>query len=171
MAYNLSCFLLLSKSRWLFSTQIYLRKLNKENFIVTNDIWFIGSQFLFMICIFQAVHSALQHEATHQNAQVSNKYNFLYFLASRQLKLQIFNKTFHQDWNSAPRGASGGIQVGRLWKVSDQLQHLPPGVKSSLFEVKRNYDSVLLNLVLCKRHFLKRKKMLSVCTKKTGRKS
>ena len=48
----------------------------------------------------------------------------------RQLKSMIFDViTFHQDWDPASRGASGWIQVGRLWKVSNQQQHLPPGVK------------------------------------------
>jgi hypothetical protein len=38
--------------------------------------------------------------------------------------------------------------------------------EASLFEVKRNYDSVLLNLVLCKRHFLKRGKRCCPCVQK-----
>ena len=167
MAYNLSCFLLLSKSRWLFSTQIYLRKLNKENFIVTNDIWFSGSQFLFMICTFQAVHSALQHEATHQNAQVCNKCAKISFI---HIKVNKYQRDFLSGLKPCLMGWSA-LNTSQTTPKSRQSTPISSIKSEPLFweVIKRNYDSVLLNLVLCKRHFLKwEKKMLSVYKKKPG---
>ena len=122
----------------------------------------IGSRCLFIFCSSQAVHSAIQHEATHQNAQVTNP--------------PSSHKTwFDFVWSGLKACHTESRPLNTSRTTPRSLRSTPTSsTKSEVLEevIQRNYDSVLLIwCLLGKRHFLKRGKRCCPCTKKLAAKS
>ena len=120
------------------------------------------NNFLVIICSSQAIHPTLQHEATHQNAQVTNP--------------PSSHKTwFDFVWSGLKACHTESRPLNTSRTTPRSLQSTPiSSTKSEVLKevIKRNYDSVLLIwCLLGKRHFLKRGKRCCPCTKKLAAKS